>query len=52
MARLTIVIDVENVDPLRQDPHEVAEDALDYHAMRIDFSTPIEFVSAEWTEPT
>jgi hypothetical protein len=48
MTRLTIVIDVENVDPTLQDPHDVAEDALDYRSMRISFARPIEFVSAQW----
>jgi hypothetical protein len=51
MTRLTIVIEVENVDPLRQDPHEVGENALDFDYMKDD-GTPIEFVSAEWTEST
>lgn len=54
MPRLIIWIDVENIDAASPidttlvDPHEVGEDALDYHWMTSQEGKRINFVAAEW----
>jgi len=52
MARLTIVVDVNDADPGLDDPQVVAEEALDDDYMRDHHGFEVELVSAEWTEPT
>lgn len=53
MPRLIITIDVENIvgspiDTTLVDPHEVAENALDYDWMLTQESKRISCVAAEW----
>lgn len=55
MARMVIVLEAnENVDPLREDPHDLVYDLIDVYeeAGRHGSASygPFEFVSAEWED--
>lgn len=48
MTRLTIVMEIPDVDPLREDPEDIAQGLIDWDGFPVNGKPSPDMVAAQW----